>query len=644
MTLRAFVIALALAFGIAPLVQAQTEIPVETWADENDFRSVRMSFDGEKIAMLQKTERGGDYQVVLFETADIATSLRRLDTGDDAEPRSLFWVNNDTIVISFVLERKRRKELFSLNRYLAFNVNTGESVNLLKGATPDRNASAAESAAKLLGQGSIVDTLRNDFDHILMSINEGTANNIYKVNVNSGARELVLKGNSDVGGVGFDWEGEPRTAQGYDPDGPAVLLLARAKGDTMWKTVARRDARDRNRISLIGFSDPDAPNTLYFVADKDGNNNSAIYTMNINNPSEWTPVFEPEGYDALGVLSSPRLSDRQSITGFLYAGDHRQERYYTDPEIGSIYASIEQSFPDKIVSLSEISQDSSTVLFFVSGPTDPGTYYMIKEGKASKVIGVNSEISSADLSPVQGIFATGRDGYKIPALVTVPRGEGPFPGIVMPHGGPWVRDYYGYDEWAQMLANRGYVVVQPNYRGSEGHGLEHWRAGDREWGQVMQNDIEDSLTHLVGEGLVDGDKLAIFGWSYGGYAAFVGATRENTPFNCSIAGAGISDIPPMRGRIGDSRFLRKYQEPTVAGFSPLDAAESVKMPMLIVHGEDDNTVPVEQSRMFVRDLKRIDADYEYIEIKDMFHSPWRYEHNMAWFPEVFEFFETKCGF
>ncbi len=355
------------------------------------------------------------------------------------------------------------------------------------------------------------------------------------------------------------------------------------------------------------------------------------------------------GADGVGIALCALAIDLDGrhiaiITGFLYAGDHRQERYYTDPEIGSIYASIEQSFPDKIVSLSEISQDSSTVLFFVSGPTDPGTYYMIKEGKASKVIGVNSEISSADLSPVQGIFATGRDGYKIPALVTVPRGEGPFPGIVMPHGGPWVRDYYGYDEWAQMLANRGYVVVQPNYRGSEGHGLEHWRAGDREWGQVMQNDIEDSLTHLVGEGLVDGDKLAIFGWSYGGYAAFVGATRENTPFNCSIAGAGISDIPPMRGRIGDSRFLRKYQEPTVAGFSPLDAAESVKMPMLIVHGEDDNTVPVEQSRMFVRELKRIDADYEYIEIKDMFHSPWRYEHNMAWFPEVFEFFETKCGF
>lgn len=644
MRIRAFLLTLALAFGFAPATQATPTVPVEVWADQNDFRSVRMSFDGEKIAMLQKTERGGDYQVVMFETSDIAGTLRRLDTGDDAEPRSLFWVNNETIVISFLLERKRRRELISLNRYLAFNVNTGESVNLLKAATPDRNASAAESAAKLLAQGSIVSGLRNDFDHILMAINEGTANNIYKVNVKTAARELVLKGNSDIGGVGFDWEGEPRTAQGYDPNGPAVLLMARPKGETIWKTVARRDARDRKRIELVGFVDPDSPNKLFFIADKEGKNNTALYSMNVNNPSEWTTEFEPEGYDVLDVLTSPRLSDRQSVTGYLYAGDHRAERYYTDPEIGSIYASIEQSFPDKIVNLSDISQDGNTVLFFVSGPTDPGTYYMIKDGVASKVISVNSEITSQHLSRVEGIFAEGRDGYEIPAMVTIPNGEGPFPGIVVPHGGPWVRDYYGYDEWAQMLANRGYVVVQPNYRGSEGHGLEHWRAGDREWGQVMQNDIEDSLLHLVNEGLVDEDKLAIFGWSYGGYAAFVGATRENTPFNCSIAGAGISDIGPMRGRIGDSRFLRKYQEPTVDGFSPIERAQSVTMPMLIVHGEDDNTVPVDQSRIFARELRRINADYEYIEIKDMFHSPWRYEHNMAWFPEVLNFFETKCGF
>ncbi|MFN3212258.1 MAG: alpha/beta hydrolase family protein [Henriciella sp.] len=646
MNMKAFFATLALGFSASVPMAAQAEptIPVEVWADESDFRSLEMSFDGSKMAMLQRTERGGEYQVVVFDTNDIAGSLRRLDTGNDAEPRSLTWVNDETIVIEFRLERKRRKELLSLNRYLAFNVNTGESVNLLKAPSIDRNTSAVAQQALLLAQGSIVDYLRTDFDHILMSVNEGTAINIYKVNVNTGARELVLKGNSDIAAVGFDWEGDPRTAQGYDPDGPAVLLFAREKGSTMWKEVARRDARDRKRIQLLGFHDPDAPNKLYFVADTEESDNTGLFTMDVANPDEWTPVFEPEGYDVLNVLRSPRLSDREAITGYLYAGDHRRERYYTDPEIGSIFSSIQQSFPDKNVSIINISQDSSTVLFFVSGPRDPGTYYMIKDGAASKVVSVDTTITPDALSRVEGIMAQARDGYEIPALVTIPDGEGPFPGIVMPHGGPWVRDYYGYDEWAQMLAHQGYVVVQPNYRGSEGHGLAHWRAGDNEWGQLMQNDIEDSLFHVVNEGLVDPDKLAIFGWSYGGYAAFVGATRPDTPFNCSVAGAGISDIAPIRGSIGDSRFLRKYQEPTVSGFSAISRVKDVTMPMLVVHGEDDATVPVDQSRIFVRDLKRNDADYDYIEIKDMFHSPWRYEHNIAWFPELLEFFETKCNF
>lgn len=646
MKLRLFLVVLVLSIvGTTSLrSQAEPTIPVEVWADQDDFRSLELSFDGTKIAMLQKTERGGDYQAVVFETSDIAGTLRRLDTGDDAEPRSLFWVNDETIIITFRLERKRRKELISLNRYLAFNVNTGESVNLLKAPAVNRNTSAVESSITLLADGSIVDDLRSDFNHVLMSVNEATAINIYKINVNNGSRELVLKGNSDIGGVGFDWEGEARTAQRYEPDGPAFLLLARAKGDKMWKTVARLDARERNRISLLGFHDADEPDKLYFTADREGRNNTGLYTMDINNPDEWTPVFEPEGYDVLNTLRSPRLSDKESITGYIYAGDHRQERKYVDQEIGSIFASIQQSFPDKTVILTNISQDASTVLFFVSGPKDPGTYYMIKDGVASKVISVNSAITPDALSRVEGIMADARDGYKIPALVTIPDGEGPFPGIVVPHGGPWVRDYYGYDEWAQMLAHQGYVVVQPNYRGSEGHGLAHWRAGDSEWGQIMQDDIEDSIFHLVSEGLVEEDKLAIFGWSYGGYAAFVGATREGTPFNCSVAGAGISDIAPIRGSLGDSRFLRKYQEPTVSGFSPISRSKDVTMPMLVVHGEDDATVPVDQSRIFVRDLKRSNADYKYIEIKDMFHSPWRYEHNIAWFPDLLEFFDTKCGF
>ena len=643
MSFKPVVAFLWLVFVAVPQVTAET-VPVEIWADQNEYRSVSMSRDGKRIAMLQRMETGGWYQVVTFETDDIAGTLKRLDTGDDAEPRSLFWANNEELIISFRLERKRDRRLITLRRYLAFNIDTNKSVNLLESESGDRRASRQEQRMAALAVGGIASRLRSDDQHILMWINDGSTINIDKVNIRTGDHRQILKGNPDYGSIGYDWDGDARTATGYDSDGPAILHVVRLKGSTEWKIIARQDARNRDRVELLGFFNPEKPNELFYVRDSYNSDTKALYAMDANDTSTEELIFQLEGHDVLGVLQSPKLSDEGAITGYYYAGDYRLERYYTDPEIGALFESIQKSFPELNVSINEISEDGETILFSTNGPQDPGTYYMIKNGQASKLISVSPHLTANVLSRTEGIMAEARDGYSIPTLVTIPEGAGPFPGIVMPHGGPWVRDYYGYDEWAQMLANQGYVVVQPDYRGSDNHGQAHWTAGDNEWGQRMQDDIEDSILHLTRTGLVDPEKMAIFGWSYGGYAAFVGATRENSPFNCSVAGAGISDIGPMRGRIGSSRFLRKYQEPTVNGFSPIDYVKSVTMPMLIVHGEDDATVPVNQSQRFSRGLKNLDVDYEYIEIKDMFHSPWKYEHNMAWYPELFDFFEEKCNF
>ena len=169
-------------------------------------------------------------------------------------------------------------------------------------------------------------------------------------------------------------------------------------------------------------------------------------------------------------------------------------------------------------------------------------------------------------------------------------------------------------------------------------------AGDRKWGQEMQNDIEDGMQALVEDGIADPEKLAIFGWSYGGYAAFVAATRNNDLFKCVVAGAGVSDLTRIRGGLSDNRFLRRFQMPTIAGVSPVDLSGKVSVPMLIVHGDYDQTVPVEHSRRFVAGLKQAGADHQYIEIEDMDHSPLFFEQNMQWFSALFDFFDTKCGF
>jgi len=633
------------AFIISPIVSAEdAPVPVEVWADRPMIDSVSMTRDGTRLAMLQRLERGGIYQVVLFDTSDIENSLTRLDTGEDAEPVDLFWANNSTLIIRFIIERNRNKEIIRLPRFLAFNVDTQVSVNLLESRTASRGASEAEQRMLALAVGSIVSRLESSDNHILMSINEGTSNNIYKIDITNGNRELVLKGNSDIAGIGFDWDGEARTAQTYDPDGPTIVFLAREKGSVEWVPVASRDARDRDRIEMLGFLDTERPNELVFLRDNPSTGFMAMYAMDVTDPGTAELILEVDDYDITGALRSPRLSDKAKMTGFIYAGSHRRGRYYNDPELGALFESIAQAFPDDNVSFVDVSDDLSTALIYTEGPTNPGTYFIIQDGRAVRVAERMLDISRDSLSETREEFAVARDGYSIPTLVTVPDGDGPFPGIVMPHGGPWARDYYGFDLWAQMLAAEGYVVVQPNFRGSTNLGQAHWQAGDNQWGLLMQDDVEDAILHFVNDGLIDRERMAIFGWSYGGFTAFSAATRDNGLFNCAAAGAGLSDVRTFRGATGQSRFLKRYQEPSVNGVSPIDHVEKVSVPMLIVHGEDDDIVPIEESRRFVNGLRQIDADYEFIEIEDMRHSPWRYEHNIAWFPQLLEFFETKCGF
>ena len=255
---------------------------------------------------------------------------------------------------------------------------------------------------------------------------------------------------------------------------------------------------------------------------------------------------------------------------------------------------------------------------------------------------VNREL----LGAVKYIKYPARDGLKIPAYVTIPKvGKKPYPTVVMPHGGPWVRDVNIYDEWSQLLASHGYMVVQPQYRGSTGFGLNHWKKGDNNWGQTMQDDKDDGVKVLVDKGLADPDKVAIFGWSYGGYAAFAASVRENGPFACAIAGAGVADL----GRISASlfnggRYGRVFQGTTVSGLSPIENAEKLAMPLFIIHGDIDQRVPVEQSRLMVEKLESLGKSHKYLELEgaDHFSNTLYYRHKSAFYPAMIDWLENSC--
>jgi dipeptidyl aminopeptidase/acylaminoacyl peptidase len=233
----------------------------------------------------------------------------------------------------------------------------------------------------------------------------------------------------------------------------------------------------------------------------------------------------------------------------------------------------------------------------------------------------NSTIGLKRMHPVRTIRYKARDGLEIPAVLTLPAGleARALPVVVMPHGGPFARDSETWDWWAQFLADRGYAVVQPNYRGSAGYGTAFAEKGQGQWGLAMQDDLNDALAFLVRAGIADPKRAAMVGASYGGYAAMRAAQRDGALYRCAVAFAGVSDLPALLRY--DSRFLNtgrgidwlRKQAPDLRAVSPINFPGQFSIPILLVHGKKDQRVPVKQSRELAEKLSKAGKSVKYVE-------------------------------
>ncbi|MEL6693437.1 MAG: prolyl oligopeptidase family serine peptidase, partial [Pseudomonadota bacterium] len=289
------------------------------------------------------------------------------------------------------------------------------------------------------------------------------------------------------------------------------------------------------------------------------------------------------------------------------------------------------------------------ILFEVSSSTTPPVYYLLKDKTVTLPIGAERPwFDSENLSETQLISYPARDGLEVPGLLTLPPnwsdGDDPVAAIVLPHGGPWARDVIGWDAsgWPQFLASRGYAVLQPQYRGSTGWGHELWLAGDAQWGLAMQDDKDDAAAWLVENGIADPTRIAIFGYSYGGFAAMAATVRENGPFKCAIAGAGVSNLGRIGSNWSDDRIQRAFQGRTVKGMDPIKNASKANIPILIYHGDRDVRVPLFHATDFYNAIKK-HTDAELLVIEDMKHSlPWWPEHHVQSLSAIEHFLRNDC--
>ncbi|KAK0331991.1 hypothetical protein LTR94_026696, partial [Friedmanniomyces endolithicus] len=445
------------------------------------------------------------------------------------------------------------------------------------------------------------------------------------LNLYTGRSERVERGSDRFGGEQADLNGEIRAKTLFEFDNGAAYIGQWLKDPAsgQWSEHFRSYARDRQPVSVVGFSND--PN-IVFVSKVAGRDRSAIYEYDIAQRQFGEIAFAHPLFNATGVLRSRAPADFGEVVGFGYEGE-RGRTYFVDPALDEAYKTLRQAMGITTVpvswtdietgeqsrftvgdgadiSLAAISDDRSTIIIAKSGPRVPPEYYLLSAGRIRLIGRAYPELQEATLGETKIIQYKARDGLMIPAFLTTPDrsvfGAGPYPTIITPHGGPWARDNLAWDVsgWTQYYATRGYAVLQPQFRGSEGWGERLWRAGDREWGRKMQDDNDDGALYLIAQGVASPDRIAMHGYSYGGYASMMAAVRSNNIYQCAAAGAGPATIALFKKGTYNSRFLREFQHPTADGEDPLRRVGEIQVPLLLYTGDRDTRVlPAESEAM-----------------------------------------------
>jgi len=446
---------------------------------------------------------------------------------------------------------------------------------------------------------------------------EGFYPKVVRVDVETGrVINTVVQGRPPVLAWLADDGGTVRFGTGYDHQRNKGVLVYRPSGRTAFRTIDRADF-SRNGELLVPVHIRSGSNQAIIASDHDGHR--ALYEFDLISNTFGAKLVGIEGYDIDGIVKSP---DAAAIIGVSYADERARVRWLSR-EYRQLQAEVDRAAGrGRFAEIVSFSADHRRLLVRTSSPTSPGSLYFMdrSHGLMRRIGHANTALEGARLAPMKAVTYRARDGLDIPAYLTLPVGRAAkdLPLIVLPHGGPSTRDVLGYDYWVQFLANRGYAVLQPNYRGSTGYGARFEDAADGQWGLAMQDDITDGVRWLVASGTVDAKRVCIMGGSYGGYAALQGVVRDPDLYRCSIAYAGVSHLDSQVQY--DRRFLfgkrwwqaQRKAAPDFDAVSPAHHAGQIKAPILLVHGKRDLVVPYAQSKRMYEALIRAGKKVEFV--------------------------------
>ena len=641
-----------LSLGIAGLVVtinpvfAAEKYPLKYWALRDVVSNVRISPDGHYLALMKIPTREANPVIEVYDASNF-NKKPFVFNADPMEITRFYWAGDQDMIVAF--RQKVRNKIDGFN----------EGVYENKLALLDVKKEKVEEFREI--NATVSNLLSNKPNKVILSFNPGgerlsridkdfrpTA--YYEFDIETGNKRLLIQGKLSLGQVQFNADGRPWAARGFDRGKDEFIWYIRHPGESDWKEIYRLHEDSFEDFTVEGV-DETKPDTI-FVSAQNGRDKRALWEFNVRTKSFGEIIYARSDVDVAGVrFHSNPWTNPDTVVAVAYWKDRLHMEYFDAVEAAT-YAQLEQLIPDAHrVRITSRSKDGKTLTVYNVGPHDPGSYYLIKDGRMKAIGSKQPLLKSADLADVKYITYKARDGKTIPAFITIPHGEGPFPTVVVPHGGPFVGEAIGYDEWGQLLANNGYLVLQPQYRGSRYYGLEFYKSAFINGGQggyKMQDDKDDGVLHLVKEGLADPDRVALFGWSYGGYAALIAASRTPQLYQCVVAGAAVSDplmqvayySDRMRGA-SEIEQLNMWRD----SISPIEEVQKVNVPLLLVHGDVDQRVPPEHVRRYLNKLEKYDKPHKYVELDgaDHFSSTLFYHHQMALYESLTSYLSEDCG-
>src|SRR5687768_12187701 len=628
-------------FAMAAPVWAQSPpiIDRELFFGDPEIAGAQISPDGAFISFVKPFK--GVRNVWVKKTAEPFSSAKPV-TADMKRPISTYFWSRDGKFILFVQDKAGDEN------YLVYAVNPAET------PAAGQDVPTARNLTDVKGIRAIIYSVpRSEPDAIYVGMNDRDASwhDLYKVEISTGERTLVRKNTERITAFYFDLKDQLRLA-----------TRSAENGDT---EVLRVDADKFTRVYSCNVFESCGPiryhkdgQRVYFQTNT-GRDTDLIRLVLFNPTTSKEELVEsdPRKRVDFGNAAFSEVSDELIAT--IYE-DERERIYFKDKAYEADYKTLQKQLPGKELSFTSSTKDEKLFILVANSDTDPGSVYLFDRAtkKLTLQYQAREKLNRAWLAPMKPVKYPSSDGLEIPAFLTLPKGVEAknLPAVIVPHGGPWYRDTWGYNSFAQFLANRGYAVLQPNFRGSTGYGKKFIDAGNKQWGDKMQDDITWGAKYLIAEGIADPKRIGIMGGSYGGYATLAGVTFTPDLYAAAVDYVGpsslitlLESIPPYWEAYRQIFYKRMGDPSTAEGKaqlerqSPINHATKIKTPLLVVQGQNDPRVTKREADAIVIALRDRDFPVEYINAPDEGHGFAKPVNNMAMIATTEKFLAKFLG-